>query len=38
VAITVIDAQGTQTLAEGNKHLVARQLLTKIANKLTQQD
>ena len=38
VAVTVVDAQGTQTLAEGNKHLVARQLLTKIADKLTQQD
>ncbi len=38
VAITVVDAQGTHALAEGNKHLVARQLLTTIANQLKQQD
>lgn len=38
VAITVVDAQGTQTLAEGNKHLVARQLLATLASKLTQRD
>lgn len=35
VAVTAIDATGTQALASANKHVVARQILTRISESLT---